>query len=548
MKINNIIKGAILTLLTCTMASCYEDKGNYDYIDIDDIKVEFPGNMGTEDNIRYVERQGNTLTIQPEISCQDKSHLTYTWERYTNGVETEILKKDKDVSLPLLVGDDADLQWKVGGYKLRFTVKDTVTQQTCQKLVNVTVKSVTPIGVQVLTTQDGKSDISCIEDDNFIEGQTPASITYNYFSQQNNGKKLNGEGRNVNWYYNSDGSALLAFTDQDGCSIDMSTYKPNIEYDEIFDEEPENIKRMVNCFGTYLVYADNNVYNMDVSSGLNLEDEDEQPSFEPIFGSEEEMEYAPEASYISSESGFLSGSLIYGNIAYSPSQDAFMLYDWYNAPSPGLPWPMQNLGDDPYAVFNPSKVNSGELVGMDYGGYTYYKTSQNQWALFKNETENGNSITLFHFNDEAYESDKATYDLKQVIATDKSNSELTDVNCFQMSTLVDGIGFFSTPSGVYSLNVNQLSSGTTELFTPSGNEQVTMIRLLKYQHADDETKSINSTFYEHESKSLYIATWDGIQGRIYRIALTEEGQLDSSVEMEEWDGFGEIKDMCFRLQ
>ncbi len=533
-------------MTTVGLTSCYDDKGNYDYVDIDDIKVEFPGNMGTDNDIRYAERQGNTLTITPNVECMDKSHLTYLWERYTTGVETEILKKEKDVTLPLLAGDDSNLQWKVGTYKLRFTVKDTVTQQTYQKLVNVTVKSVTPIGVQVLTTTDGESDISTIEDNDFIEGLEQPTITYNYFSQQNDGAKLDGEGRNINYFHSNDGSALIALTDHDGCSIDMTTFQPNIAYDDLFSEEPENIKRMVNTAGTYLVYADNNIYSLEAYDGLVLDDE---PTFEPIFGSEEEMEYAPEASYVSSESGTMAGSLIYGNIAYCPQKEKFLLFDWYNEPMPGIPFPMQDMSEDPYAVFNPSNMSGSDLVGMDYGTYTNYLFSQNQWALFSTDTDKGKNLTLYRFNDEGYNDDKATYDLKQVIATDKSNTELSNVNCFQMSTLLDGIGFFSTPEGVYSFNVNEASNGLTELFTPSnGNERVTMIRLLKYQMNDESTRNVNPTFFSRLSKSLYIATWDGIQGRIYRIGLTEEGQLDSAVEMNQWDGFGEIKDMCFRLQ
>lgn len=545
MRIHHIIGTMLVALSMVALTSCYEDKGNYDYRDIDEIHVAFPGNIGTDNKIIFAERQGNTLNIIPEVECIDKTHLTYLWERYTNGTDTEILKKEKDVSLPLLVGDDALLQWKVGTYKLRFTVTDTLTQQSCQKLVNITVKSVTPIGVQVLTTTDGKSDISMIENDDFIEGQSEGTVSLNYYSEHNNGEKLKGEGRNINWWYSKYGSALMAFTNEDGCSINMADYKPNITFDHLFDETPTNIKRMVNAAGTFYVYADNNVYDLDASYGLEPDDE---PSFESIFGSDDELEYAPDPSYVSSESGFLGGSLIYGNIAYSTKLDKFLLYDIFNAPSPGMPWPMQNLGDDPYATFDPSHVAADKLIGMDYGTYTIYQTSQNQWALMLNNTDNGKTLTLYRFNDEGYDNDKATYDLKETIATNKANSELLNVNCFQMSTLVDGIGFFSTPDGVYSLNVNNLSDGTSELFTPSGNEKVTMIRLLKYQYNNDETRAVNSTFFSHLSKSLYIATWDGNQGRIYRIHLTDEGLQDSSVEIEKWEGFGEIKDMCFRLQ
>lgn len=97
MRIQHIIYTMLIALSTAVLMSCYEDKGNYDYRDIDEIQVNFPGHIGTDNKIRYAERQGETLAITPEVECLDKSHLTYLWERYTDGVETETLKKTKGV-------------------------------------------------------------------------------------------------------------------------------------------------------------------------------------------------------------------------------------------------------------------------------------------------------------------------------------------------------------------------------------------------------------------------------------------------------------------
>lgn len=544
-----MLKAIFASLFIVTfLFSCYDDKGNYDYREIDEIKVSFPGNTGTDDNIKFVQKLGEQLSIHPEVTCENKENLVYKWERYTYQTDTEILKNANDLDLTLEYGEEAALAWKVGSYSLRYTVQDTITGQTTQKLVHLTVRSITPVGLYVLHGDANETDMGTIEDDNFVDGLTDAIVTPDYYSSQNEGEKLSGEGRGCNWFYGNGNPGMMVFTNHDGKYITTTTFKNEMSFAELFqgDVPTGDIRKLAVSDGIVCLHAENNLYYMDVMYGIDMESPD---AFTPVFSSDNQFQqWVPVSGYFFSDSGFMGSNLNYGILAYSESRSSFILYDWYNAPTPSYPWPLRPCADDPNnPAFDPSAETNGmTLIGMDYGVATYSGGSQHQWAMFRNDKDG--SIMTYHFNDEAYDDDKATYDMASTIATTKLHTELLDMNCFQMSPLTEGIGFFSTPSGVYSLDmINGMNDAVNELFTAEGIEKITKIKMLKF---NDSTvpEVANTIFDEMKGVCLYVTTWDGMQGRIYRLFVDAEGGLDSSREVAKYEGFKEIKDLCFRLQ
>lgn len=537
----------VVLLAVALLSSCYDDKGNYDYREIEEIGLSFPGNIGTEDDVKYIRRLGETLSIHPEVTFQHPENLTYKWERYTDRTDTEILKNTRDLDVTLEYGDEAALTWKAGGYSLRYTVQDTVTGQAVQKLVRLTVRSITPVGVYILHGNENEADLGTIEDDNFIDGLTDGIVTPDYYSSQNNGEKLQGKGAGCVWFYGDANPGILVFTDSDGKYINTTSFQNELDYDDLFqgDVPTTPVRRLtLDSNGTAYVYSDDNVYDIDVMYGM-----DEGACFSPIFATKSEYEeWQPVPGYFFSDAGFLDGGVNLGPLAYSISRSAFILYDWYNAPKPGYVWPLSSCGDDPNSpVFNPKDMSGMQLIGMDYGKSNSYGMSQNQWALFRRETDH--AVMAYRFNEEAYYDDLPTYDIATVLASDRIHPELLDVNCFQMSPLTEGIGFFSTPSGVYSLDmVNGMGDAANELFTVEGGERITKIKMLKFND-NLAVENANAVFGEKQGLCLYISTWNGAQGYVYALFVDAEGGLDTSHgEVKKYEGFKEIKDMCFRLQ
>lgn len=61
------------------LQGCYEDKGNYDYHDVNDIKIEIP-----EAKVRMPKTEAQSVTLTPELSqtmAQNEDNLTFEWLR-----------------------------------------------------------------------------------------------------------------------------------------------------------------------------------------------------------------------------------------------------------------------------------------------------------------------------------------------------------------------------------------------------------------------------------------------------------------------------------
>ena len=70
----------ILGLVSMTLVqSCYDDKGNYDYHAVNDMKVEIP-----EAKIRMPKENPATVTLTPELTqtlAENEDNLTFEWKK-----------------------------------------------------------------------------------------------------------------------------------------------------------------------------------------------------------------------------------------------------------------------------------------------------------------------------------------------------------------------------------------------------------------------------------------------------------------------------------
>lgn len=74
-KINSFLLGSLLLLL-----GCYDDKGSYNYHDINEINIELPATV----NVRLSKEEAVPVSIEPKLSQtleKEESHLSYRWEK-----------------------------------------------------------------------------------------------------------------------------------------------------------------------------------------------------------------------------------------------------------------------------------------------------------------------------------------------------------------------------------------------------------------------------------------------------------------------------------
>ena len=156
------IKFLIYLCGICLLTSCYEDEGNYDYSEINEVGIEGVPEMQEID-------QFETLTITPvlegTIYGSDESNYEYEWKLNNKVIST-----------------DRNLQYAVtnstGSYTLRYSIMDKNNQTKAFATTKLIVNSTTSSdGVLVVSNQYGVADMSYLRLDK--ENANFMSMFYN---------------------------------------------------------------------------------------------------------------------------------------------------------------------------------------------------------------------------------------------------------------------------------------------------------------------------------------------------------------------------------
>jgi hypothetical protein len=148
MKIKHIFYLVIGLLF---VQACYDDKGNYDYKNVNEVTIKLPKSYFN--NIIM----GTPVLIEPTITFknpEDTSYFKYEWYLAANLVSTE---------------RNLNTTWnELGETYGEFRVIDTLTG--CKYMVNFSIGQVTPYetGWMVLYDKDGKSKLCYIQDQNGV--------------------------------------------------------------------------------------------------------------------------------------------------------------------------------------------------------------------------------------------------------------------------------------------------------------------------------------------------------------------------------------------
>lgn len=131
--------------IVMALAGCYDDKGNYDYHDVNEVTVN-----GIPEAVEI--DQFETLSIKPDlegsIGGKDLSLYEYEWK-----IGNKVISTEKDLNY--------EVSNSQGSYTLLYTVTDKETQVktffTTKLVVNY---STSADGILVVSTQDGLADLS----------------------------------------------------------------------------------------------------------------------------------------------------------------------------------------------------------------------------------------------------------------------------------------------------------------------------------------------------------------------------------------------------
>lgn len=213
-------------MLTSLLASCYEDKGNYDYDEsISDISVKLNQSYG----VRKADTE-MTYTINPEIKTDDgdKSYLKYTWVMNTtsaNSSRNDTIGHDESLTLTM-DPNDPNFVYK---YYIKLYVTDTRTNAKTMVPTTVEVGKPYTKAWMVLNEKDNHAELGAVEYIGSVMMVTPDAY------KQETGKDLTGQPVSLSymqkqpnksyWLYTADSQLFVTTTNGEESGLIDQTNK-----------------------------------------------------------------------------------------------------------------------------------------------------------------------------------------------------------------------------------------------------------------------------------------------------------------------------------
>lgn len=213
-------------MLTSLLASCYEDKGNYDYDEsISDISVKLNQSYG----VRKADTE-MTYTINPEIKTDDgdKSYLKYTWVMNTtsaNSSRNDTIGHDESLTLTMNP-NDPNFVYK---YYIKLYVTDTRTNAKTMVPTTVEVGKPYTKAWMVLHEKDNHAELGAVEYIGSVMMVTPDAY------KQETGKDLTGQPVSLSymqkqpnksyWLYTADSQLFVTTTNGEESGLIDQTNK-----------------------------------------------------------------------------------------------------------------------------------------------------------------------------------------------------------------------------------------------------------------------------------------------------------------------------------
>lgn len=543
----------ILGLVSMTLVqSCYDDKGNYDYHAVNDMKVEIP-----EAKIRMPKENPATVTLTPELTqtlAENEDNLTFEWKKlkpdakigsmrladYTDYSTGKICQVEVEPNNPESIG-------------MMLIVTDKATGQKWYQLGKVAVvKPLNPAWFVLQEDADQKGIVGA------IEGDPDGFFAYADVFKSETGESFSLEGKPLaiaakgNYGYSSMGGTMFAnltiATDKNIATYSPSTltmkYGTNkILFENALNNVPVNLsyykmdkkgEMFVTDKKAYFAYDDGwcvpySVYDKQVNS----DGEEEQVAFLPTCSatfSSYVLAYNPATHRFRIGSAF-SSMMDYFGTSYYYSQYYRRGSQWKDK----KPLVFRDLSEDAdgnYA-FDPSNVDASLQIldilrGGDNGNYAYAVMA----------SEGASQITVFRFSnaDDPLCAGKYTIDLDPSI--DLKTAKFAASQAYSAHFI-----FMAAGNSVYRIDMERQKIEKIYSYDADANAKIACLKFRDPEDAENGNGMI---------LGFGINTSAG-QGLLGELKLTIAGDVDRSenasyIFQDANNRFGKIVDISYNYE
>ena len=521
--------------LLCFVTACYDDKGNYDYRELEDVTIEFPQS-------NYSLYFGDVLEITPTVTTEiPEEDLAYYWEFYGHAPQNagewwdEFYAVDTGKVMSYLCEPNDYIFGEEGPYDLRLNVTQLSTgRHFYSDIIKVSLmERGFPVywGAIVLHGDGTSSDIGIVVAQEFqlsadvaIE---PATLPH-YYSEVN-GESIPGKGEWLLQLYSTNISSypdyieIITLTDQSSalCSRDMvKTGEWNdLFYGGLNDNDPRGFywdgMNMYAFDGDQMFYKQTFKYTFMLPATY----------IDPLTWNPIEINLAP--------------ILVMGsNVGWGWEEDRrgfICMTDVYNL---GFEFMEATADGTSVPPFNPADMNA-DLIYMAYGGASGH-------LLGVLQKDNGD---YFMAELDVLEDEYTKTPYKDVPLYLYDLTHLPDVQSGRVVDWAFGRSFlnmcyYATSDGVYQFSVDAGNTINPKSLMDASSEiefegNVTMVKIL------DPFTGMNDIEYYMANTLLVVGTYGGSPGtgKLYSMEIEPTSGRVKAGTVKVYEGFDEIYDV-----
>lgn len=518
-KILNMITGLSL-LGAMALTSCYDDKGNYDYHDLDKVEID-TANLGIQS--AYVISRYDKLEIEPNIYFNGKlvnddssAPLDYVWTIYSAHSGANV---DRTIDT---IGHQAKLDAEISRVASTYNILLTVTNRedgTQQYLkLNCQVEESITAGWMLLyepADEPGKTDIGLVVNPLVKKNIIQNKEFWNLYRASNGGQSMDGLPVKimrpvVDLPKGTD--PVFVQTDKDFCGLNNDTFERNLNWGQMFYEEPSTwnlsyygVKSVAG--GGEVVIYDNKLYTSSFN-GVSRNDYLGQAKIGDYgtlapYASEVKSMYFDAVVYDNTNGQFLCVNRSGINLTHFASQDETCPVDVNNV---GMQYVMSDWGR-----------NYQEDFIMDKDGKRYLLT-----ANFNTANSSTNNIGT------------GLYDISE----SPNVMNMTSIAAPFMGEFL----LYGAANNVYCLRYAASTVATPLWTAPDADEQVTCVRLQKFYH-----RTIFMAMMPNANTVMHVATWNEKtqQGKLYQFTVNPASGVIMGDPLV-YTVPGKVKDMAWK--
>lgn len=253
-RIQWITGGLLLGLL----GACTKDKGNYDYISLNELTI---GGIEKSYTVEVSERLAISADIQgtEDFDAARYDYLWYAW-RVNNAADPDTLSREKDL--------DVEMQIAVGEYNLRYVVTEKETGVYYKLDADLYVVNSYSKGVVALSSVDGKANVTFINAVNRVTEDAYQTANGEVAGTHPVGVYYTGGSESV-------AGTLVISTEEGAKVVNPNDFSEMIDFSEFFYITPKNQVMQCLCksnwgFDEFVIVGGKVFYRAIGSSWSNL--------------------------------------------------------------------------------------------------------------------------------------------------------------------------------------------------------------------------------------------------------------------------------------